>query len=390
MAKVDHSSITHKLYESVEKSLSIKAKQDTYKENIDKYMAANVDKYFIVGPGDRPIYSDVQINTYIQLCGLTPDAIKQALKESDKVGSGWNIMNNPFNTANVLATRYFAIKKKPEFIKLSEWYIIVSMYPSIHSKYFKYGVNEACMAYTINNLSDKYKIKQLKSLWAAMTDMIHTAYQLHEKNIIEGEDIAYVKYIQDVHTRLNSLIRNIANEYYANHDNRKYLETEFESFDEDNYHEADSNSYEIDRIANNVVNQLVIHGPDMKLVELSAKSANVSVNQLRTYTLTLINGKHRKDIWDITEALLFLYLFNDDGESHSVAQIRTNDFMLYCLKVYKRSNTTNKNVIKIKAILDRWIDEVGVKDETNRAPTIMNYKKALYTFFVFSIEKYGK
>ena len=220
--------------------------------------------------------------------------------------------------------------------------------------------------------------------------MIHTAYQLHEKNIIEGEDIAYVKYIQDVHTRLNILIRNIANEYYANHDNRKYLETEFESFDEDNYHEADSNSYEIDRIANNVVNQLVIHGPDMKLVELSAKSANVSVNQLRTYTLTLINGKHRKDIWDITEALLFLYLFNDDGESHSVDQIRTNDFMLYCLKVYKRSNTTNKNVIKIKSILDKWIDEIGVKNETNRGPTIMNYKKALYTFFVFSIEKYGK
>ena len=64
--------------------------------------------------------------------------------------------------------------------------------------------------------------------------------------------------------------------------------------------------------------------------------------------------------------------------------------MIYCLKIYKRSNTTNKNVIKIKAILDKWIDEVGVKENTGREATVLNYKKSFYTFFVLSIEKYGK
>lgn len=386
----NNSTITSSLFDAVSKSLSNKDMKQTYKNDIDRYIANNTDKYFIIGPGERPIFSDDRKNEYLRVCGLSRDMVKTTLKNSKHVGSDWKIMNEPFNTANALATRHFAVKKDAEFIKLSQWYLIISMYPSIHYKYFKHGVNEACMQYTINNLSEKYKIRQVKNLWIALTESIQTAYTLHEKNIIKGEDVAFVKYIQDVKTRINSLIKNIAQKYYENYEKQNFLETEYENFDDESYKEAESNSYEIDRITNNVVNHLVIHGPDMKLVELAAKSCQVSINDLRTYTINLINSKHRQDINDIVEAILFLFLFNDDGEHHSVDQIRTNEFMIYCLKIYKRSNTTNKNVIKIKAILDKWVDEVGVKENTGREATVLNYKKSFYTFFVLSIEKYGK
>ena len=154
-----HSSmLTDKLYKNVETALAQKKNQDKYRENLDKYLSANSDKYFINGPGERPIFSDSNISAYIQLIGLDTLTIKRTLKETKSIGSNWNIMNNPFNTANALATRYSIIKKNDELIKLSQWYLLVAFYPSIHSKYFKYGVNQACMDYTINNLSDKYRI----------------------------------------------------------------------------------------------------------------------------------------------------------------------------------------------------------------------------------------
>lgn len=386
----DSSLITKELYDKVEKSLKNKDTLKTYKDTIDKYLAINHDKYFSIGPLERPIFSTTSSDNYIALVGLTREEISKVLKKSKAVGSGWYIMNNPFNVANVLATRYFLITKNPEFVKFTQWYLIVSFYPSIHFKYFKYGVNEACMTYTVNNLSGKYRIKQEGNLWNIFTKMMETMLELHEKNLIKGDDKAFVRYIQDAHTRINSLIQNIAGEYYDNYENQRFLSTEHESFEEDDYYEADSNSYAIERITNKVVTSLVVNGPDMKLVEMSAKMNDVSVNQLRNYVSTMINEKQRDDIKKIVEALLFLFLFNKDGETHSPRDVGTNDFLIYCLKVYKKSNTNDDNIKTIKTILDKWLVDLGLLDKTTNKPTINNFRKALFTFFVMTIQKAGK
>ena len=386
----DSSLITKELYDKVEKSLKNKDTLKTYKDTIDKYLAINHDKYFSIGPLERPIFSTTSSDNYIELVGLTREEISKVLKKSKAVGSGWYIMNNPFNVANVLATRYFLITKNPEFVKFTQWYLIVSFYPSIHFKYFKYGVNEACMTYTVNNLSGKYRIKQEGNLWNIFTKMMETMLELHEKNLIKGDDKAFVRYIQDAHTRINSLIQNIASEYYDNYENQRFLSTEHESFEEDDYYEADSNSYAIERITNKVVTSLVVNGPDMKLVEMSAKMNDVSVNQLRNYVSTMINEKQRDDIKKIVEALLFLFLFNKDGETHSPRDVGTNDFLIYCLKVYKKSNTNDDNIKTIKTILDKWLVDLGLLDKTTNKPTINNFRKALFTFFVMTIQKAGK
>lgn len=380
------SSIVNALGKDVETGLSNKDNLSAYKDMIDKYLAYNTDKYFISGPGERPTFPQEYIDRYINMIGLTKDKVNSVIKNSKSIGNNWYIMNNPFNVANALATRYFAMKKNEDYLRYSKWYLLVSMYPTIHYKYFKYGTNEACMNYTIANLTGKYKMKQTANMWSSFTEMIDTAYKLHEKAIIDGDDKAFIKYIQDVHTRLNSLIKNIAKEYYDNYENQRYLKSEHESFEDDSYYEADSNSYVIDRLTNKVVTHLVVNGPDMKLVQLAAKTNSVSVNELRNYTQTMVNEKQREDIHSIVEALLFLFL-NSTDEHHTASDIGTNSFMIYCLQVYKRSNTTDKNIIRIKSILDRWLDELGLTAKVSRTATIVNFRRALYTFFVMSIQK---
>lgn len=382
------STITDQLYSTVEKTLVNRGTLKEYKDGIDKYLALNTDKYFSQGIGDRPIFSEQDKDAFIRLTGLTKEQIKKTLKDSKNIGSSWYIMNDPFNIANVLATRYFSIKKNAEGIKYSKWYLIVSMYPSLHWKYFqKCNPNAACMDYTINNLSGKYHIRQYGSLWNALVAMIDNTYDFYKDRIIEGSDLNFVKYVQDVHTRMNSLLKNISNQYYENYKNQRYLGVEHESFDEDSYHEADSNTYAIERLTNKVVTHLVVNGPDMRLVEIAAKTNQVSVNELRNYTQSMINDRRRNEIREVVEAILFLYLFNTDGEIHSQKDIGTNNFMIYCLKIYKRSNTTDKNIIKIKTVLDKWLKEVGLFEATSRQATIINFRKALFTFFVLTIQR---
>ena len=379
--------ITSNLYSKVENSLKRSENKKAFKDNIDKYLAYNADKYFTLGPGERPIFYTSDKEKFYEVVGLSADEITKVIKDSKSIGSNWYIMNEPFNSANVLATRYFLLKKDKEYVDYAMWYLVVSMYPMIHHKYWKYGVNEACMNYTINNLSEKFKIKQYGNLWNTFVGMLNPVYDFYKDKLPEGSDAIYIKYIQDVHTRINSLLKNISVEYYDNWENQRYLKLEKESYDEDNYYEADSNSQAIERITNKVVTHLVVNGPDMKLVELAAKTNQVSINEMRNYTQSMINEKQRDDIRDIVEAILFLYLFNDDGELHSVESINTNNFMIYCLQIYKRSNTSDKNIIKIKSILDRWLKELGLMDKTSRVATVKNFRKALYTFFVMSIQK---
>ena len=382
------SSISDKLFSTVETSLKNKDTLSIYKTNIDRYLANNTDKYFGMGPGERPIYSTTNIDDYISLLGLTSTEIKNAIKESSNVNSSW-FMLKPYNIANILATRHFLMSKNDEYLTYTVWYLIVELYPPLHFRYFKYNVNPACMQYTINNLSGKFNIKKAGNLWNLLSETCMTAIDLHKNNLIEGNDISFVKYVQDIQSRLNNLLKNIARKYYDNYENKRFLKEEKESFEEDSYYEADSNSYAIERVTNKVVTHLMINGPDYRLVELSAKTNKVSVNQLRNYTDAIVSDeKYKQNVHDIIEAILFLYLFNEDGnESHGSDTIGTNEFMIHCLQSYKKSNTKNKQIVKIKEILDIWLDDVGLTAKTTRAATVVNFRKAIYTFFVMEIQK---
>lgn len=381
--------IVDSLYSKVEQALSNKSNVSKLKTNFDKYMSKNLDKYMsTVGPSSaRPIFNTVEISTFINTVGLTDREINDAIRLTVKNKSVkyWYKLDNPIIIANILATRYFSILKNDEYAKICVSYMILERYPSLHHKYFKFGLNDNVMDYTINNLSNKFTIKQSNSLWNALFDITFQSYQHFKGDIIKGDDSGIYNYAMRVQTSLNSFMRKISVAYYDNHEKGNTTKVETEIFDDDNYYEGDSNSFAVDKLTNTVVSHLVVNGPDMKLVELSAKMNNVSVNMMRSYTQTMITEKQRADIKVIVENILSLYLISD--EPHPVNTIGTNDFLIYCLQLYKKSNTVNKDIIRIKTILDKWLVELGIMSKTSRDATINSFRKALFVFFVLTIQK---
>ena len=103
--------------------------------------------------------------------------------------------------------------------------------------------------------------------------------------------------------------------------------------------------------------------------------------------MTLVTESHRDDIKRITECLLSLYLNDNPDKNASIKDVGTNKFFVYCTRVYRNSNTTNRNIIEIKAILDRWIKELDLRNKVSTIGSLGNYRKAIFTFFVFTIEK---
>lgn len=381
------------LYNKVESAMSDKTNYALFKNTIDQHMANNFDKYSSIGPIKRPIFRTEESDAMFKAMGLTKDDLADIIATMKTKDSRWKIrgVDQPMNMAVVLSLEYFLKQNDEKQVKNALSYMICFNYPLFHYKYFrKAEPTESIMAYTINNLSNKYQIKTAGNVWAVLFDTTEKALALQKNGIKKGDDDAFVRFIADVRTRINGFMQKIANAYYANWKSGNYLQNEHESFEEDKYYEADSNTLAIERITNKVLTRLIVSGPDSKLVELAAKNCSVSVNLLRTYTQSMITDKQKDDIRTIIEKLLFLYLLTENEDNkHTIRDVGTNDFLIYCMKVYKKSNTIDPNVIAIKEILDRWLRELGeLKSGTSSKSThVNNVRRALYMFFIMSIMK---
>lgn len=267
-------------------------------------------------------------------------------------------------------------------------YMITSIYQYTFHKYYKvFNPNEAVMAYTIANLSQKFKIKKYGTILAALQDIINICYDTHRTRLADGSDLNIARFINDVVSRFNSFMRKLTNEYTENYKNQNYLQSERDDYSDEHFYEADNDSFIVDRITNKVLTSLVVNGPDRKLIELAAKNSSVSVNTLQTCIMTLISENNREDIKTIIERTISLYLTDNPDKTASIKDLGTNKFYVYCIRLYRNSNTTNENIIKIKTILDRWIDELELKKKVSTVQSLGNYRKALFMFFVFTIEK---
>ena len=242
------------------------------------------------------------------------------------------------------------------------------------------------MQYTINNLSAKYKIKNSGTIMNALVETTITSDTTYSKNIAEGNDKQLTDYINAYKTRMNSMMKKIRDAFEKNYRDGKYLNQETDNESEDNFQRSDSNSYLITRIVDKVYLNLSVHGPDMKMVQIVSKMNEVSVNETRNTVIKLCHEKKESEnIKGLCEAILYLFLF---GGENRIEDLSGNTFLLFCLDVYKKSNTTDENIIKIKTILDNWIKKYSVAyKNTQRVATLNSFRRALFTFFVLTIQK---
>lgn len=377
--------LTSLVYPKVEAALKNKNNENEFKRVVGRYIDVNNRALTSIGPSSRPMFNPSDEEPLYRMSHMTGLEVRKHIRENKYIKSQWQIMNNPFNTVISMFIRYGIISKNKNLQEVALTYMALSMYPSLHNKYYEFEPNENIMAYTISNLSYKYKIRNTGNLLIAMQETMYTCLEHHVDDLVKGTDKGLVDFVMDVKTRLNSMMRNIANEFYDNHKSGKYLNTDGDSFEEEKYHEADSNIYAVNRYTNDVTIKMTSQMVNDHTVTIAAKSCKVSVNELRNYILAITNKKEKKEMHDLIEAIITSYLLSPGVTSKDMKD--NNKFLEHALNLYKKSNTTDKNVIRIKTILDEWMEDVGVYKKTQRAATINDFRKSIYLYFVFSITK---
>jgi hypothetical protein len=374
------------IYPKVEQAFTSKEIQRKFSAIVASYVDRNVNRLSTAGPSKRTLFSDMERNKVYDLIDFDPKLCKAIVKQSNYIKASWKIVNDPFNLVMMMILRYAKLNQLDQINQLAVTYLTLSMYPSLHYKYFKFEPNEAIMQYTINNLSNKFKVKQVGNILQALVDTTALADKTYDKNIRHANDKELTDYINAYKTRLNSLIKKIRDAFEKDYRSGNYMNTERDNEDENDFKTSDSNSLLIQRIVDQVVLKLSVNGPDSRIVDISAKMNQVSVNETRNTLNQLTQNKDESvNIRALCESILYLYLFN--GENH-VNDLNGSKFLTFCLAVYKKSNTNDENVIKVKSILDTWIEKYSeTYRKTQRVATLNNFRRALYTFFVFTLQR---
>lgn len=379
-------SLNDNIYPVIDRSLKSNSHVIVEIQNIvSEYLDKNMNKLSTSGPIYRTLFLDNDKNAIFKATGTSPELVNRVIKESAYIKNHWRNIASPFNVVIALLISWAKRHKNEDFAMYLVMYLVLSMYPSLHSKYFPYEPNPQIMDYTINNLSNKYKIKQQGTIWNALLDTAVVCDKTYTQNIIRATDKDITDYIEAMKTRLNALLKKIKNEFTKNYNDKNIIGVEKDNEDKDNFSMAESNSYAVERLANSVSLKIAINGVDPKIVQIAAKLNDIAVNDLRTTVTQMVTDKENsKDIKKVIGDILLLFLTDTHN---SITEIRSNKFILECLKIYKKSNTGNKIIIEIKKYLDKWLAKYSDRYKaSNRTATLNSFRRALFTYFVFTIQ----
>lgn len=371
---------------TIEHNMKDKKKTQELIKLIGHYVDKNTDNLVTIGPVRNIVFWDTKDRQPVfDLTGIPKESLATTAKKVHELSRSVNA-SDPFNLLMVLLIRYYRITKQEAARKSCVLYLSLSMWPSLFSKYFKYEPNESIMEYTINHLSGKYKIRQEGTLLAMIQNIVYIADEHYAREITRGNDKDFATFITAIKTRLNQALKGICSEFVKVHDTKAFLNYESDNEDPDNFSVADNNSLLVQRISQAIVLQISVHGPDMKCITLAAKMNKVSVNDIRSTIVSLCKDKsNRDDINTVVSSIVYDFLFNGKNSSD---EIKSTKFTLYTIEAFRRSNTTNSSILKVKEIIHKWLTKYSKRyTKTNMVGTINQFRRAIYMFWVFTIQR---
>lgn len=382
--------IKNELYPKIDAVLSTDQGKRNFNNIIGRYVSRNNDKLTTSGPQylipftmkDKQEYFDLFSVSDTEVAALVDKITKQV---NDK--ANWRLFkNNPIFFIFYCCIRYATLAKDAKLLNSALIAMALSVYPSIFAKYFRYEPNPNIMQYTIDNLSNRFIIKKSNHIFGTLTYSIQSSWKFHEKDFSRGADQDVIRFIQRIRNDQNSLLKKIANAYQTNYKKGLFVTTQVDAYDDNINVDNVNNTNKVEALSNKIVLSMLTNGVDLRIADFASNAAQVSKLDLRNYISLIINEKESETMKEFISSILFLYLYTD---SHEPDDIRSKEFIGYALQLFKKTNSKDKNVTNIKTTLDKWGTSSGIYRKFSRSATRVDYTKAIFMYFILSIQMYS-
>ncbi len=280
-------------------------------------------------------------------------------------------------------------------------------YASVIFKYFRYPVNPDQMLYTVENtLSDKYDIRRIGTLIGTIEKIAENSYDNYIKELTTSPTDAnlHIIFNSGIYSRINNMMRGIFDIYSKN--KGKYLAYEASSVaitdDEGEDEIANDIKSDIaikDGYAKRAIQTLNISPVNTKYARLSAafgfpvqagKGPSEYYTGLVAKCIDEISDKKMKEIPLFIESILnsFIYGINPStGKKFLASDIKTPVFLEGCRKIFKMQNVKDPNIVRVKEMLNRFLEECSYEYNSFSSSNRQYFKKAILFYFTLLIQK---
>lgn len=378
------------IYPSVEAVLSTPQGNKDFREMVRKYIDRNATKLNTAGPVYLVPFTDNDKNGYFKLFNINKADVVKVITEYTKSVtsmSDWKLMrNNPIFFVFYCCIRYYTITKNESGVNTALAIYALAAFPSVMDKYFKYGANPAVMQYTIDHMTEKFMIKQKHTLLATLCASITNSYQFLKPDFDDMEDIKVTKFIQRIRNDQNSMMKKIKNEFNKNYQDKKAIRTQSDSFSDtgDLVVDNDNDSTIIERISNKVTISILTNGVDLARAEAAGRISGISLSECRLYLTRVFTEDRVKEISEFIESVLYKFIYAD---RYKESDINSKTFLIWASELYRKTNSDDANIARIKKTLDKWAEEIGIHAKFHREASRNCYKRAIFLYIIMIIQK---
>ena len=391
----DTTAIKDKLVPLVDESLKQSKHLNGYKNLINDFIAKRSKDLYDIVPCSRIICGDLDMDKLFEVLDISKEKVSNILDLcywADIDNFSPRAAKHEFTVAMICLIRYFLIvKNDPKMAELCSIHLAFSgkFYPSLHFKYYKTTTPQReVMEYVVNNeLSQKFDLASQGSVIGAIKSICKTwltAYKPRFKTL-KDEDVKSI--IDQLHSRINSFMKNISHVYYRVYaDKDKYMVYSSDSYDQDNFHLADSDALRMDRYVENTINRINTTTVNYQFCK-AASDENIKTNEIKSIIESIIGEpENRPTIKEYIQLCIGSY-FLVQGSTKDVKDIA---FLSYIIS--PKPNSKQKEILRMKEIVETWLCEnsTAYLRRRSRAATKNSYERAVRMYFALIIHESNK
>ena len=365
-----------------------------YKSCISRFIGNRNKELFDIAPCDRIYFGQTDLDDFYISLGITEADIRKVLEGTYYYhipAFNPRAAKDEFTVAQMMAIRYFFLKKKEKELELSLIYLAFSgkFYPSIHYAMFpkvQPSEHRYVMEYVVNNeLSQKYDLKSQGNVIGAIKSICKTWITSYEKRFKEMDDEDVVYLIQQLHNRIKSFMKNIASLYYKAYEDKEYLTYDSENHSEEGYRLVGTDSTKAQKAIEKTMTVITSSDINYKLCKMASNN-DVHTEEVKSIIESIMNDKDSLvEIRELVTLIICTYF-----EQSKTKDIRDIDFITF--SVAPKPNSKDPHILRQKEIVENWLEDgsPAYRKRKNRLATKNSYFRSVFVYFTLLIHNANK
>lgn len=351
-----------------------------YNRNLDSLETLYVEKY--------PIWTNADEEILFTCTGVDKDKMEEIVANIElpdfyKIHK-YYIKATPIMI--LILIRYYWKKKEEKKYQMLYYYLAYSMYWMAYTRSLpkkNYNNKREIIIYTMNNLNTKFKLKQLGSVNKWLFHMINLIATTYHDLIASASDYELYFVVDAARTKIGNSFKTLANQIISNAANKNLILESKTKNDEGEILPTNSSTEEIDALATKYTTQFFTLPVNEKICIMAAKQSGANRGEIRaTISALKDNDKNFEDVKAFYGAVFSIFFSFDRYKS---SEIHSTAFVAVVNNVYKKGNTANDNLLKIRDILAKWLNAGSpLYRAVSREATQSEYRKAIYFYMTYS------